>query len=178
MKKTRIILILLPLILGVAIYVLYRSKNLYYFKFIHLLFITHHIEEARILASDYRAVFPTWFIYSLPDGLWLFGMGICFMFSREAFAFNYVWFTLIYIFTNFAELLQKTFGGHGSLIGTYDKTDVIAYLIAYISSTIISLIARGVNRNSYSPKLTRELFIKNVKYSIIFSILAILPSMI
>ena len=37
MKKIKFLLVFLPLFLGVIIYLLYRSKNLYYYNFIHFL---------------------------------------------------------------------------------------------------------------------------------------------
>ena len=137
MKKTRIFLILTPLIIGILIYLMYRSKNLYYYRVMHSLNISGHVEAARTIAKYYRKLFPTWAIYSLPDGLWLFSTGAAFLINRSGYFFNLIWFTMIYLITTFVEILQGYFGGHGTKLGTYDRNDMYFFTVAYFLILII-----------------------------------------
>ena len=57
------------------IYLLYRSRNLFYFKLIHSTFLSKPVLHIRDFAKLYRKMFSTWVVYSLPDGLWLFSFG-------------------------------------------------------------------------------------------------------
>ena len=97
MKKIKFILVFLPMLIGVLIYLLYRSKNLYYYNLIHFLNINGYVLLARETAILYRKLFPTWVIYSLPDGLWLFSTGAVFLIARKKYLLHFFGFYL-YIF--------------------------------------------------------------------------------
>ena len=173
MKKIKFILVFLPMLIGVLIYLLYRSKNLYYYNLIHFLNINGYVLLARETAILYRKLFPTWVIYSLPDGLWLFSTGAVFLIARKKYLLHFLWFLFIYLFVVGGEFIQKYYGGHGTPIGTYDKTDIIAY----ISINIISLILRKFdNKYKYKDKTSKEVM-QNIKYTLIFSVLGLLPNM-
>ena len=173
MKKIKFLLVFLPLLLGVIIYLLYRSKNLFYYNFIHFLNINGYVLFAREVATLYRKLFPTWVIYSLPDGLWLFSTGAVFL----KYLLHFFWFLFIYLFVVGGEFIQKYYGGHGTPIGTYDKTDIIAFTYAYISINIIAIILRIFdNKYKYKDKISKEV-IQNIKYTLIFSVLGLLPNM-
>lgn len=177
MKKIKFMLVFFPLFLGVLIYLLYRSKNLFYYNFIHFLNINGYILLARESAILYRKLFPTWVIYSLPDGLWLFSTGAIFLIDRKKYFLHFCWFSFIYLFVIGIEFLQKYYGGHGTPIGTYDKNDIIAFTYAYISINVISLFLRKFNsRYKSKVKVSKEV-IENIKYTIMFSILGLLPNM-
>ena len=177
MKKIKFLLVFLPLLLGVIIYLLYRSKNLYYYNFIHFLNINGYVLFAREAATLYRKLFPTWVIYSLPDGLWLFSTGAVFLIARKKYLLHFFWFLFIYLFVVGGEFVQKYYGGHGTPIGTYDKTDIIAFTYAYISINIIALILRKFdNKYKYKDKTSKEVM-QNIKYTLIFSVLGLLPNM-
>ena len=53
MKKIKFILVFLPMLIGVLIYLLYRSKNLYYYNLIHFLNINGYVLLARETAILY-----------------------------------------------------------------------------------------------------------------------------
>ena len=75
------------------------------------------------------------------------------------------------------EFVQKYYGGHGTPIGTYDKTDIIAYTYAYIIINIIALILRKFdNKYKYKDKTSKEVM-QNIRYTLIFSALGLLPNM-
>lgn len=177
MKKIKFTLIFLPLVLGILIYLLYRSRNLFYYNLIHFLDINGYVGLAREVAWLYRKLFPTWSIYSLPDGLWLFSTGAAFLMCRNYYLIHCIWFSLIYILMICIEYIQKFYGGHGTVIGTFDKKDIIAFSAAYISINIIAFIIRKIeNKYKYKNSLKFEI-IENINYSFIFLIIGLLPSM-
>ena len=165
MKKIKFILVFLPMLIGVLIYLLYRSKNLYYYNLIHFLNINGYVLLARETAILYRKLFPTWVIYSLPDGLWLFSTGAVFLIARKRYLLHFLWFLFIYLFVVGGEFIQKYYGGHGTPIGTYDKTDIIALILRKFD-----------NKYKYKDKTSKEVM-QNIRYTLIFSALGLLPNM-
>lgn len=178
MKKIKVSLIFLPLILGVLIYLLYRSRNLYYYNLIHFFDIHGYITIARQIAIVYRKIFPTWAIYSLPDGLWLFSTGAAILLCRNFYFFHIAWFSFIYILMVIIEYIQKFYGGHGTMIGTYDKKDILAFTCAYISINIIAFILRLFDsKYRYKASFSTEVF-ENILYTFVFFLIGLLPSML
>ncbi|MCI5724359.1 MULTISPECIES: hypothetical protein [Fusobacterium] len=178
MKKIKFTLIFLPLILGILIYLLYRSRNLFYYNLIHYFDVNGYVVLARQTAKLYRKLFPTWSIYSLPDGLWLFSTGAAFLLCRNHYLFHAIWYSFIYLLMIATEYVQKFYGGHGTAIGTYDKKDIVAFTAAYISINVISFILNKLdNQYKYKSNLKIE-FIENISYTIIFLIIGLLPSML
>ena len=91
--------------------------------------------------------------------------------------FIFFWFLFIYLFVVGGEFIQKYYGGHGTPIGTYDKTDIIAFTYAYISINIIAIILRIFdNKYKYKDKVSKEIM-QNIRYTLIFSVLGLLPNM-
>lgn len=177
MKRLKFTLIFFPLLLGILIYLLYRSRNLFYYNLIHYLNMHGYVSLARQTAIIYRKLFPTWSIYSLPDGLWLFSTGAAFLMCRNFYKFHLIWYSFIYVFMVLIEFIQKFYGGHGTIIGTFDKKDILAFTIAYLSITILTIILRKFeNRLKYKENLKAEL-IEDIEYTIIFFVIGALPSM-
>lgn len=177
MTSKKKFLIIFPLFLGIAIYFLYRSKNLLYFN----IFKTHQIIYditliIRKYAWYFRKNFPLWFVYSLPDGLWLFSFGISLLVERVYYLIHFLIFTAIYVFMIFFEYIQKYYGGHGSMIGTYDKNDIIFFSLGYVFVILISLFCRKKEAKSIAIK--RKENFENILIIFVFSILGILPSLI
>lgn len=178
MKKLKLSLIFFPLLLGILIYLLYRSKNLFYYNLIHYMNMHGYISLARKTALIYRKLFPTWSIYSLPDGLWLFSTGIAFLMERKFYIHNLVWYTGIYFFMILTEFIQKFYGGHGTIIGTFDRKDILAFTIAYISVLFLTMIFRKFeNEKKYEKRFKIEM-IRNIEYTLFFFFIGLLPSMI
>ena len=178
MKKIKFILVFVPLLIGALIYLLYRSRNLFYYNLIHFFDMNGHVVLARQTAKIYRKLFPTWSIYSLPDGLWLFSTGAAFLICRNYYLLHTVWFTVIYILMIGIEYLQKFYGGRGTMLGTYDEKDIIAFTTAYILINIIAFISRKLDsRYKYKKSLKMEI-VENIFYSFIFFVIGLLPSML
>ncbi|MBS9775652.1 MAG: hypothetical protein KGV57_01010 [Fusobacterium sp.] len=177
MKKIKFSLIFLPLLIGVLIYLLYRSKNLFYFNFIHYLKVNDYVETARTIATFYRKFFPTWVIYSLPDGLWFFSAGAVFLLCRNKYVFHLFWYSILCVFILCLEYFQKIYGGHGTAIGTFDKNDLFAYSGAYILIVLISAILRKFDiKYKYKKSLLREFF-ENLFYTILILGIGVLANL-
>lgn len=181
MSKRKIFLILFPLFLGVAIYFLYRSRTLFYFKIFeaHPL-IYKYVIEIRDIAWLYRKHLPLWTVYSLPDGLWLFSFGAILLVDRVFYFFHFTLFTGIYIFMIGLEFIQKYFGGRGTVIGTFDKLDILFFTLGYISIVIISNYFHKKNKISIEKdiiNLKRKEILEDIKYVSLFTILGMLPSL-
>lgn len=181
MNKRKIFLVLFPLLVGVGIYFLYRSRNLFYFK----IFETHpliyeYVIKIRDIAWHYRKYLPLWSVYSLPDGLWLFSFGAILLIDRIFYFFHLAIFTCIYIFMIILEFLQKSFGGHGTLLGTFDKFDIIFFTLGYIFIVLISNYFHKKdlkNLKNIDLETKKKEFIEDTKYIFIFTILGALPSL-
>ena len=78
------------------------------------------------------------------------------------------------------EILQKYFGGHGSLLGTFDKLDILFFTLGYTFIVLISYYLHKKDKKiikdiSFISK--RKEFSEDIKFIIIFTILGILPSL-
>ena len=181
MRKRKLFLILFPLFLGIGIYLLYRSRDLFYFKLIHSTFLSRPILHIRDFAKLYRKLFSTWVVYSLPDGLWLFSFGAALLMDRIFFYYDFVIFTCIYIWMIILEFLQLYFGGHGSIIGTFDTMDIFCFTLGYISIVLISKYYHKKNlpdKSMFTIENKKKEVLYNVRTIIIFTILGILPSLL
>lgn len=177
--KKKTLLILLPLILGIIIYISFRSKSLFYFQIFHYFDFHEEVLAIRKFAFSHRKLIPNWVIYSLPDGLWLFSFGIAILYYLDNYTKRVILFTLITIVTLCFEYIQYSFGGHGTLIGTYDKWDLYCFLGAYISAIFISKIRtlKYSNRDMFFKKSFRVILKEEALTIIFFILLSMLPTL-
>lgn len=181
MRKRKLFLILFPLFLGIGIYLLYRSRNLFYFKLIHSTFLSKPVLHVRDFAKLYRKMFSTWVVYSLPDGLWLFSFGAALLVDRIFYFYDFVVFTSIYIGMIALEFLQLYFGGHGSVIGTFDTMDIFFFTLGYLSIVLISKYYHKKNppdKSMFTIENKKKEVLYNTRTIITFIILGILPSLL
>ncbi|MGL4687745.1 MAG: hypothetical protein ACRCVS_03555, partial [Fusobacteriaceae bacterium] len=148
MNKKKIFLIVFPILLGFFIYLLFRSKSLFYFSFFKFMNIDGYITNFRELALSFRKSIPNWVIYALPDGLWIFSLGITLLYSSFYFLQNFIIYTFTFLFMIGFEFFQLHFGGHGKTIGTFDTSDIYAFFIGYILALIFSICSEKKNRTS------------------------------
>lgn len=182
MKKKKLFIVMFPLFIGIAIYIIYRSKTLFYFKLIETQSFLHNpIISLREVGWRYRFYLPLWVVYSLPDGLWLFSLGAALLIDRVYFNIHCVIFTIIYLIMVIFEYIQKFFGGHGTFIGTYDEMDILFFTFGYIFAVSIAFFLNkkypisGDFKNSITLKY--ELY-KTAILTLLFFFLAGLPTII
>ncbi|RXZ69143.1 hypothetical protein EPT53_07550 [Fusobacterium necrophorum] len=177
MKIRKLFFVLLPLITGIGIYLLYRSRNLYYYQLLQDTHLHPYISQIRENAKIYRKILSTWSVYSLPDGLWLFSFGSALLLDRVYYWMHLFIFSMIYAIMIGIEYLQKFYGGHGHWLGTFDLHDIEAYTIAYVSILLLSLLFYFFQSKQKIRSRMRELAVDCI-YIGIFGILGTLPSLL
>lgn len=123
MRKWTFILAIASFVVGSAVYLLYRSPSLKVFSWLDYLHL-----KGPLLASrpDSTGGLPGWFLFSFPDGCWVFSYvlvigGIWMGRIREGVVF----LIILPVVAIASEVLQ----GGGLLRGTFDWGDLIAYLV-------------------------------------------------
>lgn len=135
-RKIRIAPSFFPVIFGGFIYIIFRGEDLVmfrWFKYLNLSAVIAIIKNFRDIFS-----FPEWFIYSLPDGLWVFSYIAVslevwkYSFTKE----NFFWIFSIPFFAVLSEFLQL----FRIVPGTFDFIDIAFYLLGIILPCISSKI--------------------------------------
>jgi VanZ family protein len=125
----------LPLALLVIIYLSFRSKSYLFLKAINLDAASYFIEHVQSYFICYKQYLPSWFIYSLPDGLWTYSMTCLYIQSsyqdtNKYIRTAYIWF--IPTLSLSIEIAQK----YKIIPGTFDDTDICFIIIASILAHI------------------------------------------
>lgn len=133
-QSLRIIIYFLPLILGGFIYIIFRTETLIMFHWLKYLTFSDEINIIKNFRTVYS--FPSWFIYNLPDALWIFSYtGISLEIWKHSITRqNIFWIFSIPIIAVLSEFLQF----FKIVPGTFDFLDVTFYLLGTISSFYIS----------------------------------------
>jgi len=127
-------LVILPLLLGGLIYVFFRSIHLIMFKWFESLGFLSPVLYARHFIASLHIHFPSWFIFSLPDALWLFSLtlffGIIWYSGRIAGLLLLFILSLSFgLFTEFAQYL-------GIFPGSFDIIDICFQLLSSFAAII------------------------------------------
>ncbi|SMC75540.1 hypothetical protein SAMN06296427_10777 [Moheibacter sediminis] len=126
---------IVSLLIGSAIYILFRTSTLKifsWFEAIGINVIESNLRKKSVLISQY---FPDWFLYSLPDGLWIFSY-VCLMLSiwrKSISKQNTFWISIVPLVAIGSEILQF----FGLVQGTFDMVDVLCYLIGFFLPFLI-----------------------------------------
>lgn len=123
-------IILLPLIilfLGSLIYVLFRSADIFFIEWLLKQNNCRAILEIRSISLRFSGSFPNWFLYSLPDALWLLSFAILMLniWKNESYISTFIWAILVPLLAIIWEFAQF----FNLLIGTFDWMDVCLYLV-------------------------------------------------
>ena len=149
------LVVVMPLFLGTSIYTLWRSKTLLVFTWYNWAGLESHVMAIRRGAAPFRHLLPGWFLYSLPDALWVFSFTAL---------IEYIWTShplglgrRLWILLPVCLSVGGEFGQLFHLIpGTFDWADVFAYLAAYLAasasvSTVLKVRTRqhliGIQKN-------------------------------
>ncbi|MNU12783.1 hypothetical protein D3C71_08140 [compost metagenome] len=136
-RVLRILALFIPVILGGFIYLIFRTEKLIMFSWFEYLNLSGKVN----VIQNFRNIFsfPDWFIYSFPDGLWVFSYTAISLeiWKNSINSQNICWILSIPIVAVFSEFLQL----FKIIPGTFDLLDVIFYflgiIIPYYISTII-----------------------------------------
>ncbi|MGL4997779.1 MAG: hypothetical protein ACRC5W_00640 [Cetobacterium sp.] len=178
----KVLIVLSSFGLGVLIYLLFRSRKLFYYQFIEMLNLDPYLIEVRKIVWVYRKHIPNWVIYSLPDGLWIFSMGVSILHNRYYYKRAQNIFNIVLSSIIATEVIQSLYGGHGTFVGTFDIADVICYIIGYLLSSLLGYFNWKKNYKNKEILKKNEILKKERKkiliIIVIFTILGFLPALI
>lgn len=139
---------LLTLAAGALIYILFRTSGLLMFRWFTAILPDTPIHSFREVSLPFKESLPNWFLYSLPDALWIFSYLslILMIWDNTINKHNFFW---IYSIPLIAILSESGQAFH-VVPGTYDLTD----LIFYIAGTLSALIIFSTNLFPFYSKTT------------------------
>ncbi len=123
-----VLIALFPLLIGGAVYVLWRAPSLLMFKWANFFGITPYVDLMRSMLGDYKDRLPGWLLYSWPDAAWSMS-GVLFFAWIWRGSRSYVrhfWILLTPCMAIASEFAQS----FGLLPGTFDPVDLVACCLA------------------------------------------------
>jgi hypothetical protein len=132
-KFISIILSVLALVMGGAIYILFRSDHLIMFSWFDGIGIMPYIYTLRERLSD--LLLPEFLIYSLPNALWIYSLVTI---IASIWIRNHYFLTVWLIICLFISVGQEIAQYYHILKGTYDKIDIFLLIFFYILAAIQS----------------------------------------
>ena len=123
------------LLLGGLIYILFRQDTLKMFSWFDNINVSSAISELRLCTVPLSGHFPNWFLYSLPDGLWLFSYlsVLLAVWDNVISKHNIHWLLLVPMVAIFSEIGQL----FEIVPGTFDIFDLIFYLLGTVLPILI-----------------------------------------
>ena len=120
----------LVLFFGGTIYVLFRSDKIYFIEWLLSLKIGPFLNDARTITLIYSNYLPHWFLFSLPDALWMLSLALLVLnfWKNESYQILITWVILILFIALLLEFAQYS----NLMKGTFDWTDIFCYFIATI----------------------------------------------
>jgi hypothetical protein len=121
--------VVLPIFVGAAIYVSWRSPWLLVFTWIDTIGVAPVVADVRAAALPVRAQLPSWVLFSLPDALWVYAVtwSMALVWNRKLEATSARCWVL-------AGGLLACSGEVGQALrivpGTFDVGDVLCYVIS------------------------------------------------
>lgn len=125
----------LSLLLGGIIYILFRSSDFLFFRWIDALGLSSWLNISRQNSLSLSPFIPDWIIFSLPNGLWAFAYSLIIsgIWSGSQSVLKYFWMVSIPVLVLGFEFLQLA----GIITGTFCFQD-IAFGLAGIFAGIIT----------------------------------------
>jgi hypothetical protein len=130
-----IIHVVIPTILGAAIYTLWRTRTLVLFKWYDVLGLTPIVGWLRTVAPPRSAV-PAVLFFSLPDTLWVYALTatMCCIWSDIDGLPRRIWICTGVLLGAGGELGQL----FGFIPGTFDPLDLLSCVVAGISAVVLT----------------------------------------
>lgn len=130
MKIRILITSFVSLLSGTIIYLLFRTASIKVFNWFNFFNIDFLNTPIRKTSFQYAPQLPDWFLYSLPDGLWMASY-VCLMICVWNFKINYnslFWISIVPVIAIFSEIGQLL----RWIPGTFDFSDLLFYLSGLI----------------------------------------------
>jgi len=136
---------LISLIIGTAIYILFRSTDLLVFTWIENIGLGEEVNELRDWANPILPHLPEFILFSLPDGLWAFSFSASILLIwRNEKSKKYLWLLVPIVFAILPEILQK----FKLFPGTFDVYDLIMSLTGIGLSLLLTQFKNKNNEKS------------------------------
>jgi hypothetical protein len=121
--------VVLPILLGGLIYLCWRDPDLLMFKWFRGLRLEPTILQLRLVTASVRPALPFWFVYSLPDGLWVYALT---SFMAHIWTGSRLSFLKIFCLSAGPVLGAGSELGQGARLvpGSFDWTDFVFYITA------------------------------------------------
>lgn len=118
------------MLLGGVIYVLLRPVKPAFFDLFNLIGLGNWADSIRQSTVPFSQIFPEWFVYTLPNGLWAFGYTLLILtiWKDSRSAMKYIWFATIPVLIFGFEMMQYT----GNIRGTFGFEDILSGLAGII----------------------------------------------
>ena len=134
MQKQIIIGHIFTLSLGCFIYISFRQDTLLMFNWFDKINVSEVISDYRFFTLPLAEKLPTWFLYSLPDGLWLFSFCsvLLAVWNNTISKHNIYWLLSVPTIGIVSEIGQLA----GIVTGTFD----IFYLTFYLGGIVLPIL--------------------------------------
>ena len=131
-----IFLSILSILFGGVIYIAFRSSSIILFKWIDYIVLIDPVENLRIVTLPYKEYLPDWFLYSLPDGLWMFSYSciVLVIWKRKITKYSLMWLLSLPMISILFEVLQY----YDYFNGTFDIIDIIFYIFGSLLPILIN----------------------------------------
>ena len=121
----------MPIFLGGFIYVLFRAETIRFFKWIDVFKIDLYIQSCREAVTGLKEIAPNWFIYSLPDGIWVYSLSSALLLLWDGKLTGWLFIPFL------GGVMLEFFQAWNLLTGTFDIVDVFFTISALILSISI-----------------------------------------
>ena len=145
-----ILLSTLSIFFGGVIYIAFRSSSIILFKWLYdIPVIDDFVKNLRISTLPYKEYIPDWFLYSLPDGLWMFSYSciILIIWKRVINKYSLIWLLILPILSILIEFLQY----YDYFNGTFDVLDIVFFIFGSLLPILINKKIK--NRNTYTEAI-------------------------
>jgi hypothetical protein len=131
-----IFLSILSILFGGVIYIAFRSSSIILFKWIDYIVLIDPVENLRIVTLPYKEYLPDWFLYSLPDGLWMFSYSciVLVIWKRKITKYSLLWLLSLPMISILFEVLQY----YDYFNGTFDIIDIIFFIFGSLLPILIN----------------------------------------
>ena len=136
------------LILGLGIYVFFRSSQVYFNNWLLNQKIGFDLQWVRTYTLQLGTFLPDWFLFSLPDGLWLLSFCLLMKSLWEQDDKRKLWFWTLIL--PIVSLLWEIGQSIKIISGTFDFTDLLFY-------AIVTLIIIYKNKKTNYEKLHKTI---------------------
>ncbi len=129
-------LVLVPLAVGTFIYLIFRKDTLYVFQWVEFIGLKEEILSLQQYVNPMTTYLPNWFLYSLPDGIWVFTFTVvlCWIWHKNKTIERKYWVVLPLLLGVTGEI-----GQYLNLVqGVYCNYDMLSYLFSGFFALAIS----------------------------------------